>query len=227
MSDDQYLGAFYGNKRGMGSRYDFDLKSLIQDFSFSDLVISSRRNNEDNGAFLFVTQKQYIVGYNSGYGNGSHRAIKARIIKDITGGGSINSDIEASRINAQYSSHFIFARIAYECIGYNENGRPIYDGFIHIMPPPVVTRKMVDSFVRFCEDFKYDIARACAQSGNSISFTYVKQIPGKKSVVVKANSMEEICEYLNSIAIDNMLDDYDEIAIVGVSTSDTNGKSLQ
>lgn len=70
MSDDQYLDAFYGNKRGTGSRYDFDLNSLIQDFSFSDLVISSRRNNEDNGAFLFVTQKQYIVGVNTSDSNG-------------------------------------------------------------------------------------------------------------------------------------------------------------
>ena len=60
--------AFLARKTGGGSAYNYDLTPLIENFTFYDFV-TKIENNQDHGGFLVITDNQYIIGYNAGFGS--------------------------------------------------------------------------------------------------------------------------------------------------------------
>jgi len=75
--------AYGARKSGNVTEYNFDINKMIKDFSFYDFIDQTRGGKKDNGAFLVVTDKQYILGYNADYGLGSHQQSFARCEAEI------------------------------------------------------------------------------------------------------------------------------------------------
>ena len=97
--NDNYLGAFTSNKSTEKEENNFDIKELIHNFSLYDFIDAAKeRPDEDFGGFLVCTPKQYLFGYNSGFGPGPHAASFARTMLDIKGGGIISNQMELIKI---------------------------------------------------------------------------------------------------------------------------------
>jgi hypothetical protein len=115
--DDIAKKSFYGGGA------NFDLTDLIKYFSFTNLIERSKRNdkeneemgtNLENGAVLVITDKQYVLTYNQGFGASAHNPAFARVYKEIHGGGIIEDFKEMHTLNGKCKKQFIFARIVFE-----------------------------------------------------------------------------------------------------------------
>ena len=100
--------SYIARKNGNGSAYNYDLGPLIYNFSFDTFILDAEKSKEglqEHGAFLIITNNQYIIGYNAGYGTGTHISAFARTTKDMFGGGSILNQNEAFKLH--YSPYCI------------------------------------------------------------------------------------------------------------------------
>ena len=63
-------GLWYQNRNDNGRDYNYDITPLIQNFDFYDFIDYAERFKEeikDYGAFIVITNKQYIIGYNASF----------------------------------------------------------------------------------------------------------------------------------------------------------------
>ena len=99
---------YYGRKDGTNPNINFDITPLINRFDFYDYLIESTKEGyTSQSGFLIITENQYILGYNEGYGIGSHGNIFARAMKDIHGGGKINSFDEENKLDIECNRKYI------------------------------------------------------------------------------------------------------------------------
>lgn len=140
MTDQELINkGYYGRKSGGGSSYNYELAPLIQDFSFYDFIAGCEPDC-DHGGFLVITDKQYIIGYNAGFGVGGHMSSYARVMKDLQGGGDIQYR-DAVRLNTECCMSYVTARITYENI---EGG---HEGYIHFtLTNHPITEKQFEVF---------------------------------------------------------------------------------
>ena len=109
MDDDNLLiTGFYNRKSGLGSSWNYDLIPLITNFSFYKFISDAK--SDEFGGFIVITDKQYIIGYNAGFGYGTHASSFTRVMKDINGGGRINSAKELMNLTNECCKKFIVAR---------------------------------------------------------------------------------------------------------------------
>ena len=90
---DLLQSGFYHNKLTGNIELNYDLFPLIKDFDFYSFIDYAEKHKNivtDYGGFIVITPKQYVIGYNSNFGTGSHLASLARVTKDIYGGGNIH-----------------------------------------------------------------------------------------------------------------------------------------
>lgn len=139
------ITGFYDRKKGKGSSWNFDLSPLITDFSFYKFI--KENNDEEVGGFAVITNEQYIIGYNAGFGNGTHASSFARVMKDINGGGRINNATELMFLANECRQKFIVARIVFD------NNQ----GYINFEFPNKISDNMYNSFKRFYEDYNVEI----------------------------------------------------------------------
>ena len=81
----EYLNhkTFYGQGH---DEYNFPVDIMEDSSDLLDLLKQSKDCEEgiENGAVLLITEKQYIMAFNRGMGNGPHDSTIARIFSDIT-----------------------------------------------------------------------------------------------------------------------------------------------
>ena len=153
--------SYYNRKVGGGSNYNFELEPLINNFSFIDFISEGiEYQYDDYGAFLVITDKQYIIGYNAGFGVGGHHSAFARVFKDICGGGTINNDRDMVRLCSSCKSNFLIARIVFE---------KVYDDCVgcirFIYPKDGITAEQFTVFEKFYEDYNKEISLTVRRYG--------------------------------------------------------------
>ena len=205
LQSDDFLSKFYMRKSGEGSSFNYDIKELIKNFDFYEFVrIGSKRYAGDYSAFLVITSKQYIIGYTAGFGEGTHQSIFARVHKDLNGGGDINNYMELMRHNNDCVRKYITARILYEKIGTDENGRAKFDGSIHFnFPDRNINPCEYEVFKKFYEDYNDNIKFAIKKSNGTFSVSYHSKETGNKLYL---DSLDGVLEF-----VDKKLDDSIEV----------------
>jgi hypothetical protein len=166
--------------------YNFDLKPLIERFSFYDLIQNKFDVSYDNpydygntkiktvnehGGFLVITDKQYILSYNSEFGSGSHHCSFARCMADLQGGKRISNHEDSIYYKNLCEKEFITARITYEKLGNNQYGYPVYSGRILFnfgLEP--ITEGKLKAFEQFYNDHVRELNSVCQRYNFSIEY---------------------------------------------------------
>lgn len=152
---------FWVRKSGRGNPYDYDLFPLIKDFSFLNFMYEARAYRyDDYGAFLVISNKQYIIGYNAGFGIGSHNSAFAKVYKEMHGGGTIYNPKDADVLNSLCNKNFITARIFTEKISGG------YTGCIHFsIPKDGISLEQFKLFEQFYDDYNEEISLTVSKYG--------------------------------------------------------------
>lgn len=199
MNNDLLEKGFYAPKGGNGSTYNYDLTPFIENFSFYDYIDyaeSHKDQIEDYGAFLVITDRQYVLGYNSGFGTGTHLSSFARTVKDIKGGGLINGIQEAMNLNIECEDNYLTAVIVYEQTRKDINSKPIYMGHISFDLTRPVSEKEYLSFRQFYEDNNEELNYVKRKFKGKFAITCSYIDSNKNRRVVEVNSLDQIDEYL-------------------------------
>lgn len=213
--------AFLARKTGGGSAYNYDLTPLIENFTFYDFV-TKIENNQDHGGFLVITDNQYIIGYNAGFGSGTHLSAFARTIVDINEGPDRNiiTDHEAIILSKKCSLNYITARIIYECVGEDIYGRQMYSGYINFNLNEFgrkITPNQFASFKEFYDDYNEDIKYVTKNYNFTVSIHYTDEF-GKK-ISKESKSLDELYYYLeNNIDYNKVIEE--EKIIIGKERKD-------
>ena len=228
MSDSNVSG-FLNRKRGGGEKYNYDLKPIIENFSFLDFIYDALKNREvgnDFGAFLVLTNKQYVLGYNAGFGVGTHIASFARTFSDLKGHGEVENDLDAIRLSTKCQKDYITARIMYECVGENENRVPIYSGSISFSIKKLpISPSQFEVFKKFYDDYNSEIelvVKKCSINNFCVWFTY--DTDSSKFNVDKSGNLDNLYKFLESQIDYDKIDDYEDEVLVGVGIDETLSK---
>lgn len=195
--------SYLARKSGGGSAYNYELAPLIKNFSFYDFVQEGERKKykaEDHGGFLIITNRQYIVGYNAGFGVGAHASAFARTMMDINGGGTMHTDADVFSKQSECKRNYITARIVYEYINDNINGRAIYQGYINFDLSHLgykITPQQFECFKKFYNDHNDDIKYVANHNGFYVRFSY-KDEKGNTQYNV-SGSLDALYDYLSTI----------------------------
>ena len=195
------------------NKYNFDLKELIDGFSFVDFVhYVQNGSTEYNGGFLVFTPKQYILGYNAEFGTGSHNRTFARVEKDLNGGGEIETYQDMLKLSTECRNKYFHARILYGKVSDEILGIHKFKGFIDFYVPDRISPRVLESFKRFYEDYDEEIKLVNRNTGLEFSVNYYKH---GDSGFTSNSSLEELYIYLESIVDYDLVDEEDE-EIVGI-----------
>ena len=206
----------YIKKATHSSKYNFQLEPLIKNFSFLDFIKNGIKNKAvDYGAFLVITGKQYVVGYNSSFGLGSHLGAFARTFVDIFGGGNIARDIDAIRYSLRCEQSFITARIVLEYVN-NALYKFFNAGYIFlIVPDDGISYSQYEVFEQFYEDYNSEIKLGSKYCGNNkfkVEFRYT-DVDGTK-LTSSTDSLDSFKEYLKTRINPNKTLNFDTSEII-------------
>ena len=215
------LNKFYVSKNKNYGSYNFDLQELTKNFSFFDFVYNARKATSDGlepdfSGFLVCTPKQYIVGYTSDFGKGSHHPAFGRAYKDIHGGGEIVDTMEIARYSTECKINYLCARIHFDSVGMDEFGMPVLDGGISIMSGKKISPEIYETFKKFCEDYAKDINMTISNNPGRFHIGYYDS-SRKKSM--EASSLDEVITYLEREVDPSLSTDEEEI-IIGIPTNE-------
>lgn len=208
----EYVQYYTKGKTG-DARYNYDLLPLITDFSFYDFCMEAK--DDEHGAFLVITNKQYIIGYNRGFGEGTHSASFARVMKDIHGGGEIKNENEVIRLDTMLDRTSIEARIIYELYQDSETHQVQRQGYLHFdmgyhRMPRFVSYSQYEQFLKFYEKYNDEIKQVCKKFNFVVNYyTYDENGIGTHH---PSTSLEEIRDYMSKHLIDDVVDE-DEIIL--------------
>jgi len=205
-NNQRLYNGYIARKSGGGSPYNYDLAPLISNFDFDTFILDAEKSKDElkeHGAFLIITNKQYIIGYNAGFGSGTHLSALARTTKDILfGGGSISNQHEAFQLAGICCRNYITARIVYECAGYNEFQRPMYSGYINFNLNEFdnkITSEQFEIFKTFYNDYNEDIKYVTKKYGLDkfyVRFCYKDQNGNGKEYI--SDSLDELYNHLSN-----------------------------
>ena len=176
-----YMTAYYNKNSTLETGYNYDLAPLLYKFNFYDFVSYAEQGkvgDNDYGGFLVITPKQYIIGYNSGFGTGTHLSSFARTMMDLKGGGPIFDNFQATDLAVECDDNYLTAVIIYEKVSIQ--GKPVFKGFISFDLTKKVSENEYRVFEKFCDDYKEDISYVIKKFKNfSIIYQY-RDNNGKK-----------------------------------------------
>lgn len=207
---------FYYNRLTGSIELNYDIFPLIRDFDFYSFIDYAEKHKNvisDYGGFIVITPKQYIIGYNSNFGTGTHFSSFARVTKEIYGGGSIQSSKEAKSLVNYCLDNFIVGSIIYECI--EEYGVPKCSGYISFdIKNKKISLEEFHSFEMFYNGYNAEIRRVISKYGID-KFNVVINIKNDSKIErIVSDCLDELYIYLKSCIDYDIYDDYyDEIVI--------------
>lgn len=215
---------FYRNRDTNGNDYNYDLTPLIEGFDFYEFVDYAERFKEeikDYGAFIVITDKQYIIGYNASFGQGTHLSSFARVLKDIKGGGTIINSDEAKKLTDECIDSFLTGRIMYERC--ESAGRPKCEGHISFnLVNKTITQEQLSTFEKFKEDYGLEIKRIVRKYGIDkfkIIVTFKTQDGQLESITT--DNLDDVYELLKNFVSKDKIVDIDEHIIGTPNNSQT------
>ncbi len=189
-----FQNLFFKKGRDDGDLFNFPLEPLIRNFSFYDFCSKTKR--PDNGGFVVITDTDYTIGYNSGFGEGSHLCVFARYLKNRMGGGIISNMDEAEQLYSFVERNFITARIVYEIYEDIETFEKRIHGYIYFNLNKGINKKEFEQFQKFYEKYNEEIKYVCKKFNFSVSFM-ARDIDGKK-ITDTSSSLDNILEYMKN-----------------------------
>lgn len=209
--------AYGSRKSGDVTDYNFDIKKMVDDFSFYDFLEQTRATKKDNGAFLVVTDKQYILGYNANYGMGSHQQSFAKCEAELEGGKKIGIYTDCVALASKCEKSFITAKILFEYVGENENYQPKYDGrIIFMLEDRKITPEQMKVFEKLYEDIGQEINSISSKYPFTICFSYIDKEGKRHSEYT--NNFIDLIDYLKTVvSYDIPKKSKDDEKIIGVS----------
>jgi hypothetical protein len=207
---DSFIDLKYSNI----SRYNFDLKELTNDFSFFNFVDkASRTQSFDFGGFGVITSKQYIMGYNSNYGLGTHNCSYGRFMEDINGGGQLYSECDVNYLAEQCKSKFITIRMSYEVGVPNDQGVSGHFGSLRFqIPNRKISLNEYKLFEQFYNEYNEDIKMAIERSKGKLTVSFFSKQIGS---IICNNGIDKLLAFLKSNIDYDMVDDNGNEIIVG------------
>ena len=214
---------FYQNRNDKGRTYNYDLSALIHDFDFYEFIDYAEKFKDelkDYGAFIVITNKQYIIGYNASFGEGTHLSSFARVMRDLKGGGVIINSQEAKQLTDECINKYITGRIMYERC--ESVGRPKCEGHISFnLVGKTVSLEQLNVFEKFMYSYGLEIKRIIKKYGMDkfkIIVTYINDEGVLDSIYT--DCLEDVYELLKkNICLCN--EDSNEI-ILGVDCRNKN-----
>lgn len=214
---------FYQNRSHNGRDYNYDLSTLTNDFDFYEFIDYAEKFKEelkDYGAFIVITGKQYIIGYNASFGEGTHLSSFARVMKDLKGGGMILNSLEAKHLTDECINKYLTGRVMYErCESF---GRPRCEGHISFnLVGKTVTLEQLSVFEKFMASYSLEIKRIIRKYGMDkfkIIVTYINENGVLDSIYT--DNLEDVYELLKKCVVLNS-EESDEF-IIGVDCRDKN-----
>lgn len=205
---DQNRQNYYIKGRTDGSKYNFSLEPLIQDFGFFDFILSAE--TPDHGGFLVITNNQYIIGYNAGFGEGAHHYAMARCMKDIKGGGIIRDDKEVFLLNYEVQTKCIYARIVYEIYEDEMSHQKVGSGYI-VFPFCGLNNQNkhfssleYEQFLKFYADYNEELKYITKKFDFQVSYTYYDE--DNLNQVKLDDKNRPIIQHNYSMDLDNTLE---------------------
>lgn len=177
------------------NKYNYEIAPLITNFSFIEFIDEGiRYGSNDYGAFLVITNNQYVVGYNSSFGKGTHMASFARTWADMNNYGEIRTDMEASGLSFLCEENCLTARIIYE--KYDNS----YCGYIHFMiPKDGITFEQFEIFEQFYEDYNKEISLVVNRYGiNNFQVSFNQIDENGKTVNIIDKTLDGLYNYLKT-----------------------------
>ena len=184
--------AFFNRKDCCHNMYNYNLSGLITDFSFYDFICKSQFGDHyEYGAFAVITDKQYVVGYNAGYGVGTHFSSYARFMKDIKGGGYIYNASDAKKLSDKCIFNNITIKIYYEEIRAEGCLPPKrWGGVIVSLPIRKISEGQLRAFKKFYEDYNEDLKSAIKKSNGALSVSLVSS----RGAINHLDSLDKVLE---------------------------------
>lgn len=217
---------YYQNRDTNGKDYNYDLIPLIEEFDFYEFIDDAEKFKEelkDYGAFIVITNKQYIIGYNASFGTGTHLSSFARVMKDLKGGGSIRNSDEAKWLTDECTKKFLTGRIVYERC--ESAGRPKLEGHISFNLVGVqITQEQLEVFQKFIEDYGLEIKRIINKYGMD-KFKIIVTYKNEEGVLdsINTNNLNDVYNLLTNYVTHNKKIDDENEHIIGI---DCRGKKL-
>ena len=192
------LDNYYTKGRTTGSKWNFDLEPLMQEFSFYDFCHSAGEG--DHGAFLVITDKQYLLGYTAGFGSGSHMHALGRIHKELLGGGDIANPQDGIYLSSILQRQTLTARITYEPYvdefeRTRYRGRFILDTDSFYRSAFNISPSQFEQFINFYNDYNEEIKLVCNRFNFNVVFTISDNGEYK---TITSKSLDEAVEYLKT-----------------------------
>lgn len=212
------MNEFYERKIGRGSNFNYDLYSLINDFSFYDLIEKTKNSNsnlEDYGAVIVITNKQYIIGYTAGFGEGTHNSAFARIMKEIIGGGEISNLSDAQVLCEKCKKQYLTARIYYSRMITNYGADDSFSGYIEFdLTNSIVSPEKFEMFKLFYDKYNSELLSLSLKRNKFNVIYYYKE--NDRVIKNETNSLDSLYLYLENHLTNNNDYSFDEV-IVGES----------
>ena len=200
MSD---LSNYYRKGKTSGSLWNFDLKPLMDNFSFydfCDMLSGNLDTSKEHGGIFVLTNNQYIVCYTAGFGDGSHVYTEARCMKELLGGGEIFDQKEGIRLSTQLNREYITGRIIYE--PYLENDKIMHAGFIVFpMGGKSVSYQQYEQFLKFYEKYNDELIYVCKKFNFFVDYTYRDE--NNNVVCDRSNSLDNLKEYMQKHLVES------------------------
>ena len=173
--------------------YNFDIKEVSKKFSFLNFVDEAKKSELNNyKGFIVITDSNYLIGYTSHFGKGTHYGAFARVMKDIKGGGLISGQREEIYLIGECRTYYITGRILCEKQLDNENGISSYLGRIHFTIPKEINNNMINQFKKFYNEYNSEIELVIKRNNNfSVSYS-----TGSNDNVKGLNNLDEILNIL-------------------------------
>ena len=222
--DQDLVNGYLKRKDNKGSCYNFDLYEMINKFSFYDFCDAVKRKDIDNnGACLVITDNQYVLSYNSSFGRGTHEGTFARIIKELYGGGEITNENDAWVLYKKCEKEYITARITYEAGINSLPFRPSFEGriafnFIRNIKENknmTITNGMLESFKSFYNTYNSEIEYVCNKFNFKVVFSYIKD---NKVIKDSSNNLDNLYNFIASL-LDENKNVNEEESIIGISNN--------
>jgi len=210
----------YGSRKsGSTTDYNFDIEQMIEDFSFYDLIYQTKAEQGENGGFIVITDKQYIIGYNAEHGIGSHQQSYAKCMAILEGDKQVGGYKDSLYYSEKCQNLFLTGRIIYEFVGHNENFQPRYEGkILFILGDKKITPDMMNAFEEFYNDYNREIESVCAKYSMTVGFCYNDENNERHSNYSK--SLFNLCEYLKTAVSENVAQaSAPDEKIIGVATN--------
>lgn len=213
MNDD--IENYYAKALTVGDRANFDLKPLIQDFSFYDFCRNAK--GSDNGAFLVITNKQYIIGYNAEFGQGAHVYAFARCMQDIKAGGYISTMREAFALDNELQRKYLAAKIVYEVKRNDDSHLANTDGYIKFTLTDYVQNKDIpmeqyELFQKFYREYNDEIKYVAKKFNFVVVYEYLDEAGNIEKD--ESQSLDNVMNYMKEHLV-NKEDTLDEVLLQG------------